>query len=315
MSGSAAGGMVERLWRPGWPVNLRTTLSVLQHGSTDPVIRLSPSGFWRTSMTPDGSGLQRITVNANTREVTCQAWGDGAQWLADSLPALLGADDDPEGFDASLHPLVADMWRRHGAGFRVPRSQRVAESLIPAIIEQRVTGLEARRAWAWLLRRYGSPHPGPAETPAGMLVPPTSEGWRRIPSWDWHRAGVERARSDTIMRALALGDRLEAIDASTAEAVLTSVRGIGRWTVAEVGFRALGDADAVSFGDFHLGRVVVHALTGETVPRGPEADTRMAEVLEPWAGHRQRVVRMVELSGLIPQRRGPRYSPLDHRNR
>ena len=93
---------------------------------------------------------------------------------------------------------------------------------------------------------------------------------------------------------------------------LRSLPGIGVWTSAEVRQRVHGDPDAVSVGDFHLAGGVVYALTGE---RGGD-DAQMLELLEPYAGHRYRAVRMIELAGSARQpRRAPRYSPLDHRAR
>ena len=83
-----------------------------------------------------------------------------------------------------------------------------------------------------------------------------------------------------------------------------AVPGIGPWTAAEVGVRALGDADAVSVGDFHLPSMVTWALAGE--PRG--TDERMIELLEPYRGQRGRVLRLLELTGVGPPRRGPRLS-------
>jgi hypothetical protein len=41
----------------------------------------------------------------------------------------------------------------------------------------------------------------------------------------------------------------------------------------------------------------------------------MLELLEPWRGHRQRVIRLIGLSGVREPRRGPRMSPEDHRRR
>jgi 3-methyladenine DNA glycosylase/8-oxoguanine DNA glycosylase len=92
---------------------------------------------------------------------------------------------------------------------------------------------------------------------------------------------------------------------------MEAIPGIGVWTSAEVAARALGDADAVSYGDVHVAPNVVYALTGET----DGTDERLAELLEPWPGHRGRVVRLVELTGISRPARGPRYSPLDFRDR
>ncbi|WP_031262015.1 ATP-binding cassette domain-containing protein, partial [Curtobacterium sp. B18] len=45
--------------------------------------------------------------------------------------------------------------------------------------------------------------------PADMAVPPTAAGWGAIPSWEWHRAGIEPGRSATVMRAVRVAPALE----------------------------------------------------------------------------------------------------------
>ena len=95
-----------------------------------------------------------------------------------------------------------------------------------------------------------------------------------------------------------------------AENLATALRalpGIGPWTAAEVTLRALGDPDAVSVGDFHLAHVVGYALGG----REGGTDEEMLELLAPWAGHRARVVKLLERAGVGPPRRGPRVAPRD----
>ncbi|MDQ1531086.1 MAG: hypothetical protein QOE37_1191, partial [Microbacteriaceae bacterium] len=91
---------------------------------------------------------------------------------------------------------------------------------------------------------------------------------------------------------------------------LRAVPGVGLWTYAEVAQRALGDADAVSVGDYHLAAAVGWALVGR-----PVDDDGMLELLEPWRGHRQRVVRLIYRSGVRTPRRGPRITIEDHRRR
>jgi 3-methyladenine DNA glycosylase/8-oxoguanine DNA glycosylase len=133
-----------------------------------------------------------------------------------------------------------------------------------------------------------------------------------VPSWDWHRAGVESARWATVARAATVApgiERCAAMAGAEARAQLRRVPGVGVWTAAEVAQRALGDADAVSFGDFHVARDVVFALTGEL----HGTDERLAELLAPWAGHRGRVVRLVAMAGVRHPKRGPRYAPHDFR--
>lgn len=304
-------GGVVREWAPGRAVDVATTLGPLRRGRGDPAYQVDAAGaVWRTMRTPEGAATQRISVRPADGVVVGESWGAGARWAADRLPTALGADDDVSGFDASLHPLVARQWRRYGAGLRTPAVGLVVEMLVAAVLEQRVTGNEARRSWRWLLRRYGEPAPGPA--PDGMRVFPTLDTVRTVPSWEWHRAGVEQARSRTIMAVVRAAPRLAECVTMTgpaARARMQLVPGVGIWSAAEVAQRALGDADAVSYGDFHVANNVVYALTGQT----DGTDERLAELLAPWAGHRGRVVRLVELSAIRRPPRGPRYAPIDFR--
>ena len=271
---------------------------------------LGPAGLWWATRTPAGPATLRLVVESGRYDVAATAWGPGAGPALDALPAALGVDDDPSGFVAH-HPVVREAWRRH-PGWRVPRTGRVLESLVPAVLEQKVTGREAWRAWRTLVRTYGEPAPGPAGLPTGLRVPPAPDVWRRVPSWVWHRAGVDLSRSRTVVTAAGSAGRLEQLtEVATNEAArrLRSLPGIGVWTAAEVAQRALGDADAVSVGDFHLAALVGTALVGERVD-----DDAMLDLLEPYRGHRYRAVRMIELAGIGTERHGPRFAPRDYRN-
>ncbi|MGN6331512.1 MAG: DNA-3-methyladenine glycosylase family protein [Motilibacteraceae bacterium] len=297
-----------RTWRPGRPVDAGATLGVLRRGGGDPAHQGTADGaVWRTTRTPDGPATLRLVVRRGEGTVQAQAWGPGAAWVLEGVPALLGAEDDLLGF-AARHQVVADALVAN-PGWRVPRTRRVMEALVPAILEQKVTGAEARRAWRWLLLRHGEPAPGPA--PEGMRVVPTPEQWAHVPSWDWHRAGVEGVRSRTIVLAARVAARLEeTVDLPVVDALrrLRAVPGIGRWTAAEVVQRAHGHADEVSYGDFHVAAWIGWALTGS-----PVDDDGMMALLEPYAGHRYRVQRLVELSGVRKPRFAPRMSVKDHR--
>lgn len=300
-----------RRWRPGRPVDVRTTLGPLRRGGGDPTFRTDQGGaLWRSTRTPDGPATTVIRVHRDVGEVHAQSWGPGAGWALDGLPDLLGDSDDPAGFEP-VHPVVRDTWRRH-AGWRVPRTGRVLEALVPAVLEQKVTGGEAFRAFRTLVRRYGERAPGPVgHLTGGLWVQPDARTWARIPSWEWHRAGVDLSRSRTTVTAAASAGRLEALcRAAPAEATtrMRSLPGVGAWTAAEVAQRALGDADAVSVGDFHLAKLVGWVLVGERVD-----DDAMLELLAPYAGHRYRAVRMIELCGRSYPRYGPRYAGRDYR--
>ena len=297
-------------WSPPYPVDVRLVLSVHSRGPRDPAYRIDAAGaIWRTVLTPDGPGTLRVSAPAGDRygEITVSAWGPGAGWLLETLPAQLGAHDDLAGF-VPVHPLLREMAGRH-PGARVGRSGRVLEALVPAVLEQKVVGAEARRAWHYLLRRFGQPAPGPA--PAGMRVFPEALTWARIPSWEWHQAGVEPGRAAAIAGAARAAARLEEIltmAAGDADRRLRSLPGVGPWTSAEVRQRACGDADAVSVGDYNLPAVVGWALAGRVVD-----DAGMLELLAPYAGHRYRATRLVELSGVGPPRRGPRRPVREYR--
>jgi 3-methyladenine DNA glycosylase/8-oxoguanine DNA glycosylase len=299
--------VLETVWRPRLPVDVRRTLAPLRRGSADPCHRTGPDGaLWRTTRTTAGAATYRLT-QSGPHEVHCTAWGDGAEQVIAGVADLLGGRDDPAGFEPD-HPLLREVHARH-PGVRVPRTGRVLEALVPAVLEQKVTGKEARSAWRWLLARYGEPAPGPA--PAGMRVPPPAEVWRRVPSWDWHRAGVDPQRSRTVLAAAQVAPRLEetvGMAAAEAHQRLRAVPGIGVWTAAEVAQRALGDADAVSVGDYHLSQFVGWALVGR-----PLDDAGMVELLEPWRPHRYRVIRLLECSGSGKPRFGPRLTVQDHR--
>jgi 3-methyladenine DNA glycosylase/8-oxoguanine DNA glycosylase len=303
---------LERTWAPGRPVQLGATLGPLRRGSGDPTFRYDGSGggLWLGTRTPDGPATLRLGVRPADGEVVGTAWGPGGPWVLDGLPTLLGADDDATDFELR-HAVLRDTFRAH-PGWRVPRTRRVVEALAPAVLEQKVTGREAWRAWRSLVRWYGERAPGPAGVvPPDLFVVPDGATWARIPSWDWHRPGVDLARSRALVTAAGRAGRLEAlVDRAPAEAAtaLRTLPGIGAWTSAEVGQRALGDADAVSVGDFHLAKRVGHVLVGE-----PVDDDAMLDLLEPYRGHRYRVQRLVELSGLAPARRGPRFEGRDFR--
>ena len=83
---------------------------------------------------------------------------------------------------------------------------------------------------------------------------------------------------------------------------LMAFEGVGPWTAAFVMAAALGDADAVPVGDYHLPNMVSWALAGE--PRADDA--RMLELLEPYRGHRGRVVRLLKQAGVHAPKYGLR---------
>ncbi|MEF2976451.1 DNA-3-methyladenine glycosylase family protein [Subtercola sp. YIM 133946] len=327
------------------PLNVRQTVGPLLRGATEPTMRLTPNGFWRVMRTPDGPATLRVECRPAGADATgsgeppatalagaaagaappagsadlppimtptrvdAQAWGPGARWVLDRLPELLGdADRAPwEALDLASVPLLAEV-RRRNPGMRLTRTSLVFESLVPSILEQKVTTVEARRSWHRLLRAFGEVPPGPA--PEGMRVQPSARAWQLIPSWEWHRAGVGPDRSRAIVAAAAVAASLDRLS-STVDGVLEklqSLHGVGPWTAAETSQRSHGHPDAVSVGDYHLAAHVGWVLIGR-----PVDDDGMLELLEPWRGHRQRIVRLILASGVPKPRFGARATITDHR--
>ncbi|MEU9996004.1 DNA-3-methyladenine glycosylase 2 family protein [Streptomyces sp. NPDC050848] len=297
-----------RRWTPDAPTDLGLTLGPLRRGVGDPTFRTTPDGsVWRATRTPEGPGTLRVALRQGTAEA--EAWGPGAQWLLDRLPQLLGADDDPAAF-VPRHRLLAATHRRR-PGLRLTRTGLVMEELIPSILEQKVTTDEAYRAWRLLVRKFGEPAPGPTPGPGDqhrLHVMPDARTWSLIPSWEWHRAGVDDKRAATILRAAKVARRMEeaaTMDPEQAQQRLELIPGIGPWTSAETIQRSNGAPDAVTVGDYHLPSIVGYALAGDRTTD----DAAMLELLAPYAGQRHRAARLILLSGRTPPRRAPRMTP------
>jgi 3-methyladenine DNA glycosylase/8-oxoguanine DNA glycosylase len=288
-------------WQPDFPVNARLTLASLRHGHRDPTHRVEPDGtLWRTALTGTGPVTYRIRQH-RLHDLAIEAWGPGAAELADGVRDELGARDHPEEFQPE-HPLLRQIQRRL-VGLRVPATGRLFEAMVPAVLEQRVVGKDAVAGWTRLVRIHGTPAPAAGPAPAGLRIPPSPEAWQQIPSWDWRQAGVDLQRSRTVIRAASSAARLDraAADPAAAYRLMASIPGIGTWTAAQVGHRALGDADAVPFGDYNIGRMTGVALLGR-----PLEDDEIEAFYDQWRPHRYRAYRLLELTPGAPPRRAPR---------
>jgi 3-methyladenine DNA glycosylase/8-oxoguanine DNA glycosylase len=262
---------------------------------------IGSQGVWRATRTPEGPAVQHIVSNAGRFDM--RAWGRGAEWLAEKLPALLGSNDDHSLFEPA--GLVGNLNRRF-PGLRTPRTDAVWEALLPAILEQKVTGTEARDSFRRLHRSLGELAPSPSEGPR-LLLPLDPAVAAGAPSHAFMKCNVERKRSDAIKTSGAYARRLEeTVQMPIAEANerIAVLPGVGAWTVAEVGQRAFGDSDAVSVGDYHLKNLVAWNLAGK--PRG--TDDEMLELLEPYRPFRGRVVALIQRGGEAQPKYGPRLS-------
>jgi len=302
-------GAAERPDAEAWvpvdgPYDMAASLSELQRGPFDPTTRVGPRRSvqaWRAR-----SGPVTLELTVEPGGVRARAWGPGAGAGVAAASDLVGAPawgpvagatvDARPTFEEFVHRLA-----RRAPGLRLPRTGRVMDALVPAVIEQKVTGTEAWRSWRRLVRASGEAAPGPF----GLRLAPAPDVLAGLPYHAFHRFGIERRRADSVRRACLVAARLAALaDAPAEEAVarLGSLPGIGVWTTNEVVRRSHGWADAVSVGDYHHARQVCWAFDHDAAG----TDERMLELLEPFRPRRAVVVRLVEMAGLGPPRRAPR---------
>ncbi|GAA4970263.1 3-methyladenine DNA glycosylase [Actinoplanes utahensis] len=265
---------------------------------SDPCGRYADDGFWLALRTPQGPASLHLAREAG--DLIATGHGPGARWAVDRADAIAGLRDDVSGFPvlAARHPLVHRLARTF-SGVRLPATGLLFPRLLRAILEQKVTGKEAHRSYRAICRHFGEPAPGPA----GLVLPPDPAAVAAAAYWEFHPFGVEQRRTQALLRAALVADRLErCADAAEATARMTALPGIGPWTAAETVRFAYGDSDAVSVGDFHIPNTVAYALAGEA--RG--TDERMLELLEPFRGHRGRVCDLFALGGITAPKFGPR---------
>lgn len=282
----------------GRPLDLVGTLPGIVAG--DPSRRVSAGRLRIAGRRVSGAFQLALAVDGDA--VVGEAWGPGAEDVLGDLPRIVGESDDASGF-RPVHDRLAVLHRRR-PGIRMGAQGMPWEFLIAAILGQKVTTTETSRALRGLAAAYGEPAPGPA----GLRLLPQAGAIAGVPTYDLHPLGIERRRAETLVRAAGLAARVERAAAegtSVLDRVLLSIRGVGPWTSALVRDRALGDPDAVPLGDYHLPNGIAWLLAGEA----RADDARMLELLEPYAGHRARVVRLVKVTGTKAPRYGPRATP------
>lgn len=328
--------------------DLPRSLGVLQRGHADPAVRVDPGRYAGGPRGTPGAGAwmcQRVYSEAGTElgdvtyrfdqleasTVRVRAAASSQQALDAAVgrtaPMILGAMDDwlelellLDAFGDRVCTTLARVRREH-PGVRLPATGALFDQLVTVTLEQKVTHEQARYGWRNLLRQHGQRPPSSSSCPAPqwMRLPLSPREIRRVPSWEWHRIWVQPPLSKTVQR---LADRSAAVhrlssvtpvetsDVGELAEQLTAIPGIGQWTAAEALQRSHGAADLPAVGDYHLAHFVGEALTGRRTD-----DAGMLRLLEPFRPHRQRIVRLLKLSGFHGQRYGPRLTPEDHRRR
>ena len=260
-----------------------------------------------------------IWASYTAAEQQMQARAD-LQALAQEMTYWLGLHDPAEQFGTlpsfgALPPRIQQAWRQN-PGLRLSASGQLDRQMLNAIVEQRITQTEAFRTLRWVLQKYGAPAPstGLGHQPEGMRVYPTARTLATIPSWDWHRSGVDKSRYDAVYTYARSAESLKNIAAEGDVALLArslhTVRGVGPWSISEALQRVCGHPDAISVGDYHLAHAVGELFTGKRTD-----DAGMLTLLAPYSPHRQRLVRLMHASGFSKQRYGARMTIEDHRDR
>jgi 3-methyladenine DNA glycosylase/8-oxoguanine DNA glycosylase len=266
------------------PYDFDASLRFVPFGLYDPSCRKGSGSLWQASRTPDGPAS--LWLRAAEGRVRAAAWGAGSHWILERVEALLGLHDDPSSFAPPPGPMAT--LARRGRGLHLVRVPRVFDVLCPFILQQRVSFRDAARSHRHLSRALGEAAPGPP----GLLLPLAPRHWLRLSSEDFRRAGIDGQRAGRLRSAAREVRAVEACasrDHAAARETLGRIPGCGPWTVGMVSGFALGDPDAVPVGDLHLPSLLANALVGE--PRADDA--RMLELLEPYRGHRFRLVRLL----------------------
>ncbi|HEX5630117.1 MAG TPA: DNA-3-methyladenine glycosylase 2 family protein [Acidimicrobiia bacterium] len=295
--------MPTRTFRTLAPVDLRSAIGGYSAGGADPSIVVAPGAAWLALHTPVGPATLHF---AGRDPITAEAWGPGAEYALEVAPEACGATDDPGDFEPK-HQVVRRLLQRL-PGVRITRSGRVVEALLRMVTGQRVTGTEARNGYFTMCRQLGGPAPGPRR----LTLPPDPGQLAALGYAALHPWGIERGRAETLIRVARHAGRLDEtaqLPLGEAYTRITAIRGVGAWTAGKVGACALGDADAVPVGDYHLPNTVAWALADED----RADDRRMLELLEEFRPHRARVIRLIQAAGISAPKYGPRSAIRDFR--
>lgn len=271
------------------PYDLGSSFVMQRIGGGDPTARRERGRFVKSARSPEGPVTVELTeIRAGL--IGARAWGPGASWTLDRVFGWLGGDDHPETFAPASERVVKLV--REVPGLRLGCSPFPYDLHASFVLQQRVTHGEAAASYYAIARRFGDDAPGPY----GTVIFPAYDVLRRVPSYELMRLGVEQKRAGALMEAARLATRVQAAaERSLEEArkLLYAIPGTGPWTAEHMMGFAFGDPDAVPTGDVHIPHDVSFTLTGE--PWG--SDERMVELLEPFRGHRFRVLRLVALAG------------------
>lgn len=288
------------------PLDLGRTLRLGEMWGATTWLKVEGPVAWYAMRLDEGPGTVRIE-HAGDRLV-CEGFGPGGDALVQRVPTLCGLDSVGVEAVEPQHPRVRELQKRM-RGYRIGRSGQVYPRLIATGLAQKVTGPNGKGALRRITWKYGEVAPGPRDD-LHLLPPPRVLA--KVPYYALHPLNIEQHRASLIARIASRATALQraaAMDPVDGRAHLEKLRGIGPWTSGVVMGGALGDADAVPIGDYHLPNWVAFNLAGE--PRA--TDERMMELLEPYRPYRGLVARMIKGGGKSAPRYGPRMDVKDIR--
>ena len=174
---------------------------------------------------------------------------------------------------AQREPAFARLIEQHG----VPeprRSDRGAQTLLRTIVGQQVSVAAARSMWSKLEAAFGTP-------PDLHLLLAASDEQMRAAGMSRQKAGYIRSLAELVISGELILDDLPEDD-EEAIALLTRIKGIGRWSAEIYLLFAEGRADVFPAGDLAV-LVELGRLLG--LPDKP-SEKQLRELAEPWRPYR-----------------------------
>jgi len=270
-----------------FPVHFPRTFSLQRLGPYDPTSELEEHRFRKAFFYRGKAAAVEVVRKGAALEL--RAFGEDAEELADEAAEGMRQRDGYGEFMTEdtgvlrLHRMLP--------GLRVIRVPWLYDMTCSAILQQRIRTVDAMRDWRRITQRYGS------DAPLGLRAFPSAEALAAVPQFALEEMGVDAKRAKTLLRfarEMQFVSLRPSMDFAALRKALLRVSGIGPWTTETVMGYGAGDTDAAIPGDLHLPHLVCYALAGE--PEG--SDERMMELLEPFRGHRFRIIRLLYEAGL-----------------
>jgi 3-methyladenine DNA glycosylase/8-oxoguanine DNA glycosylase len=266
-------------------VDTRAVFALQQTGNVDPTAELSPTEFRKVFLQPSGlATVHRIRARSGEVEVIAESEDVTAKWQM-----VLSTDEEPPRV-VREHPRL-QRYLPHVPGLKLPRVPWLLDCAVSMVLQQRVKFGDAARSFALLATRFGSPVR--ALSPPRNWTLPAPKDLARIPLHDLLSIGIDPQRARTLLRLADAETRDSFLHDGTsleqARQRLQAISGIGPWTSNMILGFGFGDHDAVPLGDVHLPHLICRVLAESS--RG--SDVQMQRLLEPFAGHRFYVIRLI----------------------